>query len=144
MSQPRLEVRKPPSKWLAVTTALASELEGTRAKLELSAKQLEAVYAALDNIESGVMLLDKDLCARYTNPALHLIFNLSLTPGQIIEGEVHYSELLRQTRPEYAVLSSEADEYIAKRLAWVISGDSKPTDVYLANGRVIRSQCAVL
>jgi diguanylate cyclase (GGDEF)-like protein len=142
MSQPRLQNRRPSSKWFAVTAALASEVERVRAELDLSTKQLESVYAALGNIESGVLLLDKDLRARYTNPAFHLIFNLSLTPAQIIEGDVHFSEL--RTRSDYSLPPAEADEYGAKRLASVISGDPTPVDMYLRSGRVIRSQCAVL
>jgi diguanylate cyclase (GGDEF)-like protein len=142
MSRPRLQNLNPSSKWFAVTEALASEVERVRAEFDLSSRQLESVYAALDNIQSGVLLLDKDLRARYANPAFHLIFNLSLTPAQIVQGEVHFSEL--RTRPEYAVSPAESDENFAKRLAQIASGDPTPVDMYLGSGRVIRSQCAVL
>ena len=40
-------------------------------------EELETLYAALDNIENGVMLLDHELRARYANPALHTMFKSS-------------------------------------------------------------------
>jgi hypothetical protein len=37
-------------------------------------KELETLYAALDNVESGLLVLNKDMRAVYGNPVLHVMF----------------------------------------------------------------------
>ena len=49
----------------------------------------------------------------------------------------------RDTRA-YKVAPEDLDEYIAKRVALVRAGDPTPLDLRLANGEIIRLQCAVL
>jgi diguanylate cyclase (GGDEF)-like protein len=44
----------------------------------------------------------------------------------------------------YAIASGDIDAYVAERVAHVKAGSSKPLDLRLANGEVIRMQCAVL
>src|SRR5262249_17392999 len=39
---------------------------------------------------------------------------------------------------------AEIDDYVARRLAWVQSGDPTPVDQRLSSGRILRCQCAVL
>jgi diguanylate cyclase (GGDEF)-like protein len=105
--------------------------------------ELATLYAALDNIENGVMLLDHELRARYANPALHAMFN---SPQKFVDSLPHYAEMLEHARQSsaYAVPPDELKQYVAGRLAWVSSGDRPPVDQHLSNGRVIRCQCAVL
>ena len=44
-------------------------------QLASASEELRMLYAALDNVESGLLLLDRDLHARYSNPALHALFS---------------------------------------------------------------------
>ena len=108
-----------------------------------TATELATLYAALDNIENGVMLLDHELRAQYTNPAVHAMFK---SPQKFIDGKPLYAEMLEYARRSgaYAVSPEELRQYISGRLAWVISGDQTPIDQHLSSGRVIRCQCAVL
>jgi diguanylate cyclase (GGDEF)-like protein len=106
-------------------------------------EELATLYAALDNIENGVMLLDHELRARYANPALHAMFK---SPQKFIGSKPLYAEMLEHARRSsaYAVSSDELKRYVAARLAWVVAGDQPPVDQSLSSGRVIRCQCAAL
>ncbi len=101
------------------------------------------LYAALDNVENGIMLLDHELRAQYANPALHAMFK---SPQHFVDGKPLYAEMLEHARRSsaYAVSPDELQQYVAGRLAWVSSGDRTPIDQHLSSGRVIRCQCAVL
>jgi diguanylate cyclase (GGDEF)-like protein len=106
-------------------------------------KELATLYAALDNIENGVILLDQELRTQYANPACHAMFK---SPQKFVDGKPLYAEMLEHARRSsaYAVSSDELKQYVAGRLAWVSSGDQTPVDQHLSSGRVIRCQCAVL
>lgn len=106
-------------------------------------EELATLYAALDNIENGILLLDHELRARYANPALHAMFK---SPQKFVDGTPLYAEMLEHARRSsaYAVSPDELKQYVARRLAWVSSGDRTPVDQHLSSGRVIRCQCAVL
>jgi len=107
------------------------------------AAELATLYAALDNIENGVILLDHELRAQYANPALHAMFK---SPQEFVDGKPLFAEMLEYARRSraYAVSSRELRQYVSERLAWVVSGNQVPIDQRLSNGRVIRCQCAVL
>ena len=106
-------------------------------------EELATVYAALDNIENGVILLDRELRLQYANPASHAMFK---SPQKFVEGKPLFAEMLEHARRSsaYAVSADELKQYVARRLAWVSSGDPTPVDQHLSSGRVIRCQCAVL
>ena len=106
-------------------------------------EELATVYAALDNIENGVILLDQELRLYYANPASHAMFK---SPQKFIDGKPLFAEMLEHARlsSAYAVSADELKQYVARRLAWVSSGDPTPVDQHLSSGRVIRCQCAVL
>jgi len=106
-------------------------------------EELTTLYAALDNIENGVILLDHELRARYANPAAHAMFK---SPQKFVDSKPLYAEMLEHARRSgaYAISPDELNQYVAERLAWVSSGDQTPVDQHLSSGRVIRCQCAVL
>jgi diguanylate cyclase (GGDEF)-like protein len=120
----------------------ADSAEFARVQRELTeAKQgLETLYAALDNVDSGLLVLNKDLRAVYSNPVLHTMFR------------ANSSDEIRETRPLYAdMLAASAqavavnlEDYVARRLAWVRSGDPKPMDLAMTDGTVLRCHLAVL
>jgi hypothetical protein len=110
---------------------------------EAAAAELATVYAALDNIENGIILLDHELRARYANPATHKMFK---SPAKFVNGTPLYAEMLEHARRSsaYAVPADELAKYVADRLAWVSAGNQTPVDQHLSSGRIIRCQCAVL
>jgi len=117
-----------------------AEFARVQRELTEARQNLETLYAALDNVDSGLLVLNRDLRAVYSNPVLHVMFR------------ANSSEEIRQTRPLYADMltaSSQAvavnlEDYVARRLAWVRSGDSKPMDLAMADGKVLRCHLAKL
>ncbi|MCO5160352.1 MAG: diguanylate cyclase [Mesorhizobium sp.] len=135
--------RNPIHRKLDRETARARPVYATQPTNAAAATELATLYAALDNIENGVILLDRELRAQYANPALHAMFN---SPAEFVHGKPLFAEMLehaRRTRA-YAVSPDELRKYVSERLAWVVAGDQPPVDQRLSSGRVIRCQCAVL
>jgi diguanylate cyclase (GGDEF)-like protein len=119
---------------------ISARLARVQRKLGKAKKELGTLYAALDHVHSGLLILDGKLRAVYSNPALHLMFK-SFSAEEIRSGKVSYEELLRAALTASAV---DLDDYVAKRLAWVRSGDPTPMDLKMSNGTVLRCHLAVL
>ncbi len=119
---------------------ISAGLARVQRKLGKAKKELGTLYAALDHVHSGLLILDGKLRAVYSNPALHLMFK-SFSAEEIRSGKVSYEELLRAAFTASAV---DLDDYVAKRLAWVRSGDPTPMDLKMSNGTVLRCHLAVL
>lgn len=98
------------------------------------------VYSALDNVKTGLLILDRDLRAVYSNPALHGLFR-SWSPDQIRSQKPRYVELLLSANSAAAI---DLEDYVARRLSWVKSGEQAPMDLRMADGSVQRCQLAVL
>jgi diguanylate cyclase (GGDEF)-like protein len=103
-------------------------------------RQLGTLYAALDHVHSGLLVLDDKLRAVYSNPALHRMFK-SFSAEEIRSRKLSYEEMLRAA---YSASAVELQDYVAKRLAWVKSGDPTPMDLKMSNGTVVRCHLAVL
>jgi diguanylate cyclase (GGDEF)-like protein len=102
--------------------------------------ELATLYAALDHVHSGLLILDGDLRASYSNPALHTMFK-SFSSEEIRRDKPFYGNLLKAA---FAASAIEVEDYVASRLAWVTSGDPTPMDLTMTNGMVLRCQLAKL
>jgi diguanylate cyclase (GGDEF)-like protein len=129
----------PAAKLEAVASRLVEEQDLSR-QLEAARDELGMLYAALDNVQSGLLLLDGDLRARYANPALHALFK-NASPPAIRETRPRYEELLRGAQN---VSETNQDVYVRRRLAWVRSGSADPMDLRMGDGSVIRCHVAKL
>jgi len=107
------------------------------------ADELAMLRAATDSIEQGVILLDAELNVQFMNKAVRRLWRVS---DEQAESRPPYAELLGETRATgaYAVEGLELDALISLRIAHARAGWSKPMDLRAADGRVIRSRCAVL
>jgi diguanylate cyclase (GGDEF)-like protein len=109
----------------------------------LLSSQMLALRSALDEIETGVVLLDADLRAQFINRAFRKMWAL---PGAMAESKPSYVALLYHGRDigAYEIAAADMDAYIAARTNSVRSGDRTPRDVRCTDGTVLRVQCAVL
>ena len=113
---------------------------GMDSELAHARRQLRTLYAALDSVESGLLILDGRLRAVYSNPVLHRMFK-SYSQQEIRSSKLSYEQLLRAAQTASAV---DLEDYVARRLAWVRSGDAAPMDLKMSNGNVLRCHVAVL
>jgi diguanylate cyclase (GGDEF)-like protein len=105
--------------------------------------ELERLTTALDSIADGVTLLDVDLKVEFMNAAARRLWKLG---DAHVDRKPHYVELV-STAPStkvYGVPPDELDSYMAHRIAVARTGDPRPYDVQMGDGRTIRAQCAVL
>jgi diguanylate cyclase (GGDEF)-like protein len=103
-------------------------------------QELETLYAALDNVESGLLVLNKDMRAVYSNPVLHVMFKAN-SSQEIRETKPLYADMLATSAQAVAV---NLEDYVSRRLAWVRSGDAKPMDLAMTDGTVLRCHLAIL
>lgn len=135
MKQQRAKKQKIKSRDRTLGQKFAHKQTPARAEDELA-----MLYSALDNVGSGLLVLNKDLRAVYSNPVLHKMFR------------ANSAEEIRKNRPLYADMLAESaratavnlEDYVASRLARVTSGDPTPIDLPMTDGTVLRCQLAVL
>ncbi len=113
---------------------------GTSSDLAQARTELRTLYAALDNVQSGLLILDRELRGVYSNPVLHRMFK-SYSQEAIRSGTLSYEQMLRAAATASAV---DLEDYVARRLAWVRSGDPAPMDLKMTNGTVFRCHLAIL
>ena len=110
---------------------------------ELMRGEMMQLRAALDHVPLGVVLLDAEMRAQFINRAFRRMWRL---PDEKAGSRPAFVALMyhgRDTRA-YEVPDSELAAYVADRVALVKAGDSKPMDLRLTNGEVLRFQCTVL
>jgi diguanylate cyclase (GGDEF)-like protein len=112
-----------------------------RRLLARNSDELDTLYAALGHVDSGILILDRDLRVLYANPALFRIMRSDRTAGPMRESPPSFEQLVRETATADAV---DLDDFVAKRIAWVMSGDPNPTDLKMTNGQVIRCHMTIL
>ncbi len=107
------------------------------------ADNLESLRAALDIMEHGIILLDRDLNVEFMNAAVRRQWQL---PDRQPGTELAFVDLAGHARQSKTLgMEGEALEiYIQQRISRVRAGDPRPMDIRHQDGRTIRSQCSVL
>jgi PAS domain-containing protein len=105
--------------------------------------QLLTLRAALDEIDTGVVLLDSETRAQFMNRAFRRMWRF---PDAKADTKPPFVALMYHGRDihAYAVPSEQLDSYVAERVARVKAGDPRPLDLRLANGEIVRLTCTVL
>jgi diguanylate cyclase (GGDEF)-like protein len=94
-------------------------------------------------MHQGIILLDEFLDAQFMNQAVRKLWSVS---DEQADRKPSYAELVNDTRDTraYGVPKEQLDKFIEDRIAIVRAGDPNPMDIRHGDGRIIRSQCAVL
>ena len=129
---------------LTVTARRALEFErANRERAEAVAAELRNLREAFDQIDYGVVLLDRDLRAEFMNRAVCALGKLEVPkPGE----RPAYADLVRQgaRNGAYAAPKHELDALVAKRIAWVSGDKPEPAIIRMADGRVMEVSCIVM
>ncbi|HEX4408750.1 MAG TPA: diguanylate cyclase [Xanthobacteraceae bacterium] len=124
----------------SATTASAIELKHGA---DLAHHELPDLRAALDDLPTGIVVLNAEMRAQFINRAFRKMWRL---PDAKADGKPAFVSLMyygRDTRA-YDVPENKLDAYVAERVAQVKSGDRAPRDLRLSSGEVLRFQCAPL
>ena len=135
-----LSFDRPRTGSLEVDEVELSHPEETR---ELLRGEMLALRASLDQVQFGVVLLDAQLRAQFINRAFRRMWHLPDVKSDSKPAFVALMYHACNTRA-YQIPVDGLEAYVAERVALVKAGNATPVDVRLANGEVIRMQCAVL
>ena len=99
--------------------------------------------AALDEIDIGVVLLDRDTRAEFINRAFRKYFEL---PDDKADSKPPFIALMYHGRDAgcYELPEDELGHFIAERTERMRAGDSTPINIKLSNGEVMRFSCKTL
>jgi diguanylate cyclase (GGDEF)-like protein len=106
---------------------------------EILRGELLALRAALFEVPFGVVLLDSELRAQFINRAFRKMWRL---PDNKADAKPAFVSLMYhgcETRA-YDVPEQDLKAYVAQRVAHVKTGNTKPVDLRLTSGEVIRFQ----
>jgi len=105
--------------------------------------QMLTLRSALDEIQTGVVLLDDKLRAQFINHAFRVMWNV---PDSMADRKPAFLALMYHCRDMHAYQAegSDLDAIIVERLRQLKAGDDTALDLRQSNGEVIRVQCAVL
>ena len=108
-----------------------------------AAAELEALRAIVDDLQYGVVVLDKDRRARFVNRAFRRFWRV---PDELADSRQTFVKLMYHGRgiKTYAVSADKLGEYIAKQLELIRAGDDRPLNIRLANGEVVQFRCKTL
>jgi len=99
--------------------------------------------SALDELEYGIVLLDKDMRARFINRTYYQMLSLPAPPP----GQVHgYADILAHARKIalWDIPASATDAYVANRMHLVRTGAQPPEHLRFRDGRIFKFVCKVL
>ena len=105
--------------------------------------RLETLRAALDQIDDGVILLDRRLRTEFMNRAARELGGLR-EPGP---GERPlFADLARAASQNavYKIPPDELDAFVDKRIDWVKRGDAGPQELRMSSGKIMHVRCIML
>ena len=99
--------------------------------------------AALDCVDVGLVLLDRERRAQFINRAFRRIWRV---PDQVADGRPTFVKLMYHGRDSlaYAIPPDRLGAYVAQQTALIRSGEEGPLDIRLANDQALRFRCKVL
>ena len=108
-----------------------------------AAAELAALRAIVDDLQYGVIVLDKDRRAQFVNRAFRRFWRV---PDELADSRQTFVKLMYHGRGirSYAVSADKLGEYIAKQLELIRAGDDRPLSIRLANGEAVEFRCKAL
>jgi diguanylate cyclase (GGDEF)-like protein len=109
------------------------------AKDGTAAEELLRLRAALNEIDDGIILLDRDLRLEFINRAACDFAGASMPE---VGFKPTYAELIRGAH--VSIFREDLDAFIEKRVETVRLGDPTPVEIRFAGGKVARARCVAL
>jgi signal transduction histidine kinase/DNA-binding response OmpR family regulator len=111
--------------------------------VEVQEKNLRELYALLETIDYGVLMLDPDLRVRIHNRAYRQMWDM---PEELMAQRPSFREILEHNRYRgiYEAPDEEWGEYVQSRLGELREGAVTHTEWRLPSGRILEYQCVPL
>jgi len=106
------------------------------------ASQLSALRAIVDDLNVGIVLLDRESRVQFVNRAFRRVWRIS----EEIENGLSFVRLMYHGRGvnAYAIPHHQLGEYVTKQMALIRAGEEGPLQIRLADGSVIQFRCKAL
>jgi diguanylate cyclase (GGDEF)-like protein len=107
------------------------------------AAELAALRAVVDDLATGIVVLDKDRRVQFVNRAFRRFWR---APDEVTDNRQTFVKLMYHGRGinAYTVPPDQLGDYVAKQLALIRTGDERPLSIRLANGEVVQFRCKAL
>jgi diguanylate cyclase (GGDEF)-like protein len=109
--------------------------------LAIANRDFLALFAAFDQVEIGVLILNRDLTARFINKWNRERWGI---PDDIAESNPSFADLVRLAYAGHRFRVRSLDAYIDERVAQLRSGDATSRHIEMADGDVIQYQGTML
>jgi diguanylate cyclase (GGDEF)-like protein len=105
--------------------------------------QLSALRAIVDELNVGLVLLDQERRVQFINRAFRRFWRV---PDDMVRSDLTFAELMYHGRGmrAYAVSPDRLDDYVAKQLDLIQTGEERPLHIRFGNGAVIQFRCKAL
>jgi len=122
---------------------ITSASAGQERRVELSdaaATQLVALRAIADDLNYGIVVLDRERRVQFINRAFSRFWRV---PDQQAGGGQTFLKLMYHGRgaTAYAVFADRLGDYVAKQLDLIRTGEERPLTIRLSNGEAIQFRC---
>lgn len=120
-----------------------NDCAGTDDPAAAVASELAALRTIVDDLQYGVVVLDKERRAQFVNRAFRRFWRV---PDELADSRQTFVKLMYHGRgiKAYAVSADKLGEYIAKQLELIRAGDDRPLSIRLTNGEVVLFRCKAL
>ena len=107
------------------------------------AAELAALRATVDEMDAGIVVLDKARRVQFVNRAFRRFWRV---PDAWAQCKPTFVKLMYHGRgvKAYAVAPEKLGECVAKQLELIRTGDERPFSIRLANGEVVQFRCKAL
>lgn len=107
------------------------------------AAELAALRAIIDELDAGIVVLDKARHVQFVNRAFRRFWRV---PDEWAQGRPSFIKLMYCGRglQAYAVTADKLGDYVAKQLELIRTGNEHPLSIRLTNGQVVTFRCKAL
>jgi diguanylate cyclase (GGDEF)-like protein len=127
----------------AAMNARAARADGVRAGTADALAQLAVLRAIVDDLEVGIVVLDRQRRAQFVNRAFRRLWRVT---DQLAESGPTFVKLMYHARgiDAYPVSQERFGDYVAEQLALIRSGEERPLNIEFRSGKVLQFRCKAL
>jgi len=114
-----------------------------KAQMTELAAQLSVMRAIVDDLNVGIVLLDRERRVKFINRAFRRFWRV---PDKMAQSDLTFARLMYHGRgiKAYAVSHDRLGDYVAKQMDLIRTGEEGPLQIRVADGAVLQFRCKAL